>query len=310
MSIRTNKRNSFLITSATVLILWAALLTNTSTAQANNSVFSGGSHFTSEITGVRFQFPKDVKGQLDPQGGTIGFANTSNTLGGYIFGGSAGGGQTASSLAIRKLLPLLGAEVQQVLVDTSANNTATSQFTVANAAGATFFMHLEIRQGTAGNYVAFLGNSEINSRSELSELVVRMANGATLTTPSKSSHIQDLAGLVLEANSSSSNTIDRGNYTASGDESFLITCSNGAYRFVAESQFFLSFDNGSSARTDDTVEHIGGFANHVNFAGGQVLSLVSQDQGTFAFTVTPSNGGVFLDETFYAVTGTSEQQCS
>jgi len=251
--------------------------------------------------------PNSLTGQFDPQSGTITFNNQSNSVGGFIFGGSAGGGATAASLALRTLLPQLNLQIQESFVDTSSSTTSTFQFSAAGSNGVVF-MHLEVRQGATGNYVAFLGNSNFNEQTLLSSLVTEMNNSATMSQPTQTANTLNLAGVVLEASSSGTN-FNGGGSTTSGDESFLITCTTGAYRFSSESRFFLGFDTGGSASTTDREFHEGNFLSHVNFAGNQVLSLFSADQGTFTLAITPGNGGVFLNETFYTQTGTSEQQC-
>jgi len=276
-----------------------------------SGVISGGSEFSSDETGVRFRMPNSLEGQLNAQTGAVVFANAQNTVGGFIFGGSAGGVQTAASIAIRKLLPELGLQIETTFVDDFTDTSTTSQFNVVGENGAGLFMNLETRMGSNGNYVGFLGSSSFNNQSELNVLMAEMANSTSFNNPSQPTNEVNLLGAVLQATDNFGGSVGgQGDVSVGDDQSSLEICANGVYRFTSESRFFLGFDSGGSASTSDSITHEGGLLSHVDFVGNQKLAMFSNTQGVFTFTVTPGNGGVFLDQEFYQQTGTSEQQCS
>ncbi|MFK7855560.1 MAG: hypothetical protein AB8B79_15660 [Granulosicoccus sp.] len=271
---------------------------------------AAGSEFVSDSVGVQLRMPAGITGSFDATGGTLFFGNPQNTLGGFIFGGSAGGVQAGASRAIRTLLPLLELEIAQVFDDSvNPDGSTSAQFGAVNAAGNQVFMHLNVHMGTSGNYIAILGNSMFNDQSELSSLITQMSGSVVFSAPAPATGLTNITGIVLEANSSNTNFNGSGS-TTGGDESFLVTCTDGRYRFASTSSFFISFDGGAGASNTESVEHEGMLATQVDFAGNQLLSLHSFDQGTFVFNVTPNNGSIFLDQTPFQQTGTSEQQCS
>ncbi len=283
---------------------------NQTNNQSSATSFAPGAEFTSNTVGVKIRMPNTITGTFDPRSGTLAFNNAENSLGGFVFGGSAGGVQAGASRAIRTLLPQLGLEIGQVFLDNvNAANSTTSQFSAVSGNGAQVFMQLDVRQGDTGNYVAVLGNSNMNEQSVLSALVSEMAGSIVFSTPAPANALVNLGGFVFQANSSNTNFVGSDNSTTSGDESTFITCTDSRYRFSASSQFFLNFGDGSSGSTSESTLHEGQFANQLDFAGNQLISLHSTDQGTFVFNVTVNNGAVFLDQTAYTQTGTSEQQC-
>lgn len=314
------KINTYLFTGALVLTLCACSKSSATGAAAASAdpanvpapatEVAPGSEFVSDSVGVQLRMPEGITGSFDTTGGTLFFGNPQNTLGGFVFGGSAGGVQAGASRALRTLLPLLELEIAQIFDDrVNPDGSTSAQFSAANGAGSQVFMHLNVHMGSSGNYIAILGNSMFNDQSELSSLVNQMSDSIVFSAPAPATGLFNVNGIVLEANSSNSNFNGSGS-TTGGEESFLVTCADGRYRFASTSSFFISFDDGAGASNTESVAHEGLLATQVDFAGNQLLSLHSTDQGTFVFNVTPDNGSLFLDQTAFQQTGTSEQQCS
>jgi|GEM_PF-3624835 len=286
------------------------------TGAASGSRIAAGSLFRSAQAGVSLRMPDGVTGQFDPTSGTLSFADERNTLGGFVFGGSAGGVAAGASRAIRTLLPQLGLTIGQMFQDRiNPDGSLTSQFS-ASGAGGELFLQLEVRQGAsqdatrgvAGNYVAVLGNSGMNEASLLGAIAAEIAASAVFEQPAGVGSPIDLGGVVLEAKESSRSDNGSGSVIG-GDESFLITCADGRYRFSSTSTTAVIFDDGGSGSTRETLEHEGLFESHADFAGNQLIAMSSTDQGTFVLNVNRSDGAVILDRTAYVQTGTSEQQC-
>lgn len=270
------------------------------------STVTAGSEFSSAAAGVRMRMPNSIIGRTDASG-TLQFNNEQNTLGGIVFGGSAGGGQAGISRGLRTFLPLFEREVGQVFSE-SENTDGTAVSFLFSVAGTQLIMQLDVRQGPNKNYVAVLGNSGINDQSELSAIVSEMSNSVVFTAPTPPALKVNMSGIVLTENSSVSSNNSSGSLNSS-DEGFLVTCNTGEYEFFSKSFTSVNFSDGSSGGTSGSTSHVGLFSSHVDFAGNQLISLHSTDQGTFVFNVTPLDGAVFLDEEGYQLAGTSEQQC-
>ena len=316
MNIRLNDSGkaavaAVLSTAALVLALGASP-DNRAQASEQSSTIAPGEEFNSSAVGVSLNMPIGINGVFDETSGTIGFANSENSLGGFIFGGSAGGVQAGASRALQTLLPQLNLEVGQVFEDrVDPDGSAVSQFIASNDSGITVFMQLNVYQSAAGNYVVILGNSMTSQRAEISALVSEITNSISFDNPASTSPSFDMTGIELVASTSSGNLIGDGSLMDEA-ESFLVTCADGRYSYFSESSSRLNYGSGVNSDTltsNETIEHVGLFTSHVDFANNQLVSLHSADRGTFVFNVTVSDGLVYLDQTPYQQTGTSEQQC-
>ena len=150
-----------------------------------------------------------------------------------------------------------------------------------------------------------------NQQAKLSALVSEIKSSFTFKEPASKFLGFDLAGIELVSSSSNGSLIGDGSMMDDA-ESFMVTCADGRYSYYSESLSRLNYGSGVNSDTvtsSETIEHVGLFTSHVDFAGNQLVSLHSSDSGTFVFNVTHSDGFVYLDEVPYKQTGTSEQQC-
>ena len=285
---------------------------NRAQASEQSLTIAPGEEFNSSAVGVSLNMPIGINGAFDEASGTIGFGNSKNSLGGLIFGGSAGGVQAGASRAVQTLLPQLELEIVQVFEDrVDLDGSIVSRFIAGNNSGITVFVQLNVHQGAAGNYVAILGNGMTSQQAEISVLVSDITNSISFDNPALTSPSFDMKGIELVASTSSGNLIGDGSLMDEA-QSFLVTCADGRYSYFSESSSRLNYGSGVNSDTlssNETIEHVGLFTSHVDFAGNQLISLHSAGRGTFVFNVTVSDGFVYLDQTPYQQTATSELQC-